>query len=254
MFFYLSKIFALLFLPYPLFLILLLVLCLKLPSLALRLYLRIGFALLLLLSFLPFAHLLLFFLEFAYPKITLEKAPQADAIVVLAAMIRTPNMEGEEPEFNAAVDRILAAEKLFSLKKAPYILLSGASALLTQKGQPEALVLQKWLIQRKMPARQVLIETSSRNTVESALAVAQIAKKQGWQKILLVSSAYHIPRSLACFQKAQLKSIPIPVDYQSLKAFAWPEAAIPSLGGLALSTLALREYIGLLAYKLSGYI
>ena len=115
------------------------------PPIGLGLYLRIGFVFLLLFSLQPFAYLLLFFLEFSYPKIALEKAPQADAIVVLAGMIRTPSIEGEEPEFTGAVDRILAAEKLFALKKAPYVLLSGASALLGQRGQPEALVLQKWL-------------------------------------------------------------------------------------------------------------
>ena len=215
---------------------------------------RLGLSLFVLLSLLPFAHLLLFFLEFAHPKVALEKAPQADAIVVLTGMIHMPSINGEEIEFTAAGDRILAAEKLFHLKKAPYILISGASSSLRQKEQPESLVLQKWLLQRKLPALQVLAETGSRNTAENARAVAQIAKRQGWKKILLLSSAYHMPRSMACFQKVQLKSIPIPVDYQSTTALIWPEAAFPSLRGLALSTVALREYLGLLAYKLGGHI
>ena len=254
MFFYLSKFFSLLFLPYPFFLILFFILSFRLPSMPLRLYLILSLSALLLLSLPPLSRLLLSPLESAYPRLALQEVPKADALVVLAGMIHSPKMEGEELEFNGAVDRILTAEALFALNKATYIVLSGSSSLLLQEGVPEALALKEWLQKRKVPPSRILAETGSRNTAESARALAQKAKKRGWRKILLLTSAYHMPRSMACFRKARLKSIPIPVDYQTWGSLPWPEAIFPSLKALALSTLALREYLGLLAYKISGQI
>ncbi len=258
-FFYLSKIFPLLFFPYPLSLILFTIICIKMPAGSLRRWARLGLSCLLLLSFPPLANLLLLPLEKAYPSQALPQVPKADVIIVLAGMVRPEapldNNTFDQPEFTGSVDRILAAEKLLTLGKAPILVISGSSGLLAKGSFSEASLLKKWLRKRhpKLAAK-ILSEDRSRNTAQSAKIISSMAKKQGWNKILLVSSAYHLPRSVACFDKQKTNVIPVAVDFQSTRNHPWPESAFPSLSGLSLSTLALREYLGLLSYQLKGYI
>ncbi len=201
-------------------------------------------------------------------------------IVVLAGMLHTPILSEKGLEFNGAVERILAGEELLFLKKAPVLLITGSTSLLTQKGLSEAFILKNWLEKRNSNHnnhnQKIIAESTSKNTAESAHHLARMANQKKWKRILLVTSAYHMPRTMLCFQKAfwqisetfskkvvkkksieipnSVKIIPFPVDYQFGKELPWPESIIPNLRGLSLSTLALREFIGIIAYKLTGRI
>ena len=257
LFFYLSKIIPLLFFPYPLSLIVLTIVCIKMPAGWLRKLVRLTLICLLLLSWPPLANLLILPLENAYPKQPISESSQADVIVALAGMLRSSSEAEtfEQPEFTGAVDRILAAEKLLLMKKAPLLVISGSSGLLNKGDFSEAALLKEWLV-KKHPqlSSRIQAEEESRNTAQSAQALASLARTQTWRKILLVTSAYHMPRSVLCFQKQGLEVIPVSVDWQGASKHYWPESAFPSLGGLSLSTLALREYLGLAAYWLRGYL
>ena len=102
-------------------------------------------------------------------------------------------------------------------------------------------------------------ENQSRNTYENAVYSKKIIDQLGvgnpsiktglW---LLVTSATHMPRSVKIFEKQGIQIIPIPVDYQTSHTLDWREFSIT--GGAVLWNNLLHEYIGIVAYKLTGKI
>lgn len=254
MFFVLSKVLAMLLFPYSLFLLVAVCVAWRMPRSRLRLLFRLALFFLVALSINWGATLLVRPLENRFPAVPGSQIPRADAIVVLSGMINVAADRGR-PEFLSSVDRILYAEQLWHEGRAPHLLISGGSGLLLQKGNSEAEVLGVWLRGvRRLPAGAVMTEPASRNTHENALATARIAKERGWKKVHLVTSAFHMPRSVACFRKVGLEVVPLPVDYYTFTTPPGPEAFVPTPGALALSTMAIKEYLGLIAYYLRGYI
>ena len=264
MFFYLSKIFSIFFLPYTLFLLLLFWISIRLPASFLRIFLRIALVSILILSFWPFSNLLLSSLESQYPSVPIRNIKNADVIVLLSGMIQLPSQNKDRPEFTSSVDRLLLAEYLWKKQPASFLFITGGSPYLRQEGLGEAQILKNWLLKYRnissLRQKKILAENKSRNTAESAKAFLAFQKKYSWKKIILVTSAYHMPRTLLAFQKQGAKVLydlqinPFPVDYKAKKYIPWPEGWFFSLLALEASTLAIREYWGLLAYKIKGYI
>ncbi|MCB1325271.1 MAG: YdcF family protein [Spirochaetales bacterium] len=192
-------------------------------------------------------------LEDRYARLRVSEAPQVDAVVILGGAVN-PLIGGETPEFNAAVDRLLTGMDFLRAGKSRRIVLSGGSGLLLQRGEPEAIVLKQWLESRLPRDIEIISEDRSRNTAENSQFTARIARERNWARVLLVTSAFHMPRSVACFEQAGLSVIPAPTDYYRADVFAGPEALFPSASALNVTTMALKEYAGLLAYWLAGYI
>jgi uncharacterized SAM-binding protein YcdF (DUF218 family) len=104
------------------------------------------------------------------------------------------------------------------------------------------------------------LEPDSRNTYENALFSTRILREKGIQRILLVTSALHMPRSLKLFQAQGLEVIPLPTDYTvtqgdqaQLDARAFVLSLLPSAENLALTSRVLKEYIGIIVYDLRGW-
>ena len=254
MFFYLSKIFTWFFFPYNLFLLLC---AAALFFMRKSWFKRIYAAALIGILFLSSGQLssgLLGFLENRYPYRALEDVPPAEAVVVLSGMINSLAGRSDRPEFLSSADRILVGEEILRSKRANYLVISGGSGLILQKGESEAVILNRWLERRGVASEQILIDADSRNTAENAIETAKIAKARGWKRVLLVTSAFHMPRSVLCFRKAGLEVVPVPADYYTFRESPGPEAWFPSMTSLELGTLAIKEYIGIAAYRLRGYL
>ncbi|MBX7058981.1 MAG: YdcF family protein [Leptospirales bacterium] len=254
MFFYLSKIFSGLLFPYALFLLLSIVAAIKLPRSRFRLVFRLALVAIFLLSTNRISGALIAPLESAYPQMRSADAPQADAIVVLGGMSDPLSARLEGPEFLDSVDRILAAELLWRAGKAPLLVISGGLGLMLQRGEPEARALQRWLLARGIPQSAIVIGDRSRNTAENAIETAALARSRGWTRVLLVTSAFHLPRATLCFRKQGLAVIPFPTDYYRSVVDPGPEGIMPAPGAMSLSTVAIKEYLGIVAYWLRGYI
>lgn len=254
MFFYLSKIFSIFLFPYPLFLLLCLVAAWRLPPGRFRRLFAAGLTALILLSSSFVSGELIGLLEDYHPQPKVAGLPPADAVIVLAGMVNALTGQGERPEFLGSADRILAGEELLLAGRAPVLMISGGSGLMLQTGESEARILERWLHARGHEPNQILIEANSRNTGENAVESAKIVRERGWRRVILVTSAFHMPRSMLCFRKAGVEAVAFPVDYYRHRVFAGPEALAPSIGGLRLSTIAIKEYIGIVAYKAKGFI
>ena len=108
--------------------------------------------------------------------------------------------------------------------------------------------------------REVMIEEPfSLNTYENAINVQEILQETSIERILLVTSAFHMPRSLAIFRKLGIDAIPAPTDFLVTRTYYYSFEdfilnIFPQASRLSLTTLALKEYIGLVIYRLQGWL
>ena len=115
-----------------------------------------------------------------------------------------------------------------------------------------------------VPANAIWLEDKSQNTYENALFSAQILKSRGITRVILVTSAQHMPRSVALFEKQGIQVIPAPADF-TITVDSWQQLSennlagqiidlLPNTSNLGLTSNALKEYLGWLAYRLRGWL
>jgi uncharacterized SAM-binding protein YcdF (DUF218 family) len=154
-------------------------------------------------------------------------------------------------EFNEAGDRLAETLKLAQLYPQAKIVLSGGSGLLVANEETEAVTAQRFLTDLGVKPSRLLLEQESRNTHENAeLTLAMLGGTEG--NIVLMTSAFHMPRSVGIFRKAGLEVIAWPVDYRSAgNETAGIDIVNPVLN-LTTTGVAIREWIGLAIYALTG--
>lgn len=195
-------------------------------------------------------------LEGQYPAVAVEKWPRVQAIVVLGGSLRSPNTRHTDIELSEASDRILEAARLYKAQKAPIILMSGGNIdfLSAANLPPESQLMAQLAEEFDVPKAVLLTETTSRNTYENAKNSWEILHPKGINQILLVTSAFHMPRSVAIFNKIGFTVIPATTDFLSGDDDVdWLLNTLPSAEALSNSTLALKEWVGLLTYRLRGW-
>ncbi|MBL8593086.1 MAG: YdcF family protein [Devosia sp.] len=255
MFPYLTRIFWLLVQPLSL-IVLLLVAGLALSWLRRRWISRglIGLALLMLFlcGFTTFGYVLITPLEQRF-----ERPPEpveVDGIVVLGG-----GMDGEVNsvrggfELNRSGDRFVEALRLALRHPNARIVIAGGMAALVQQ-EPEALAGKRFFEAFGIAPERILTDDQSRNTEENALFARQLAGATGNQTWLLVTSAFHMPRAVGLFRKADFAVTPWPADYLASGAEGVRIKPDQSPENIFVSTIALREWTGLLGYYLTGRI
>ena len=255
MFFYASKVIPVFFYPLGLSL-LLLALAILLRSKRARILL-ISAALLLLLTFSSqvVSHALMRSLESQTPSPGIEAVPVEQAIVVLGGYLHSPNALHRDADLKDAGDRLFEGLRLYRAGKAPLIVLTGGNISFLGKDElPEAAAARDVLIEWGVPAAAIVVEDQSRNTEENASYTRRIVHARGIRRILLVTSAFHMPRARAVFRKTGFEVTPVPTDYQT----GWGEPdllfqCLPDTDNLNLSTAALKEWLGLALYRLRGW-
>ena len=94
-------------------------------------------------------------------------------------------------------------------------------------------------------------EDRSRNTAENAKFTREICEQKQYGKVILVTSAFHMPRSVAFFNREGVDVIPYPTDYKTSRHLPMDAFSVtPSADALSHTSLAMKEYMGLLAAKL----
>jgi len=210
-----------------------------------------------------FSNLLARSLEWRYP--TPDEIPAADVIVVLGGGTEPAAYPRPSVEVNSAGDRVLYAASLYKGGKAAHILLSGGSISYLNKGTTTpAEEMASILTAVGVPKEALWLETTSQNTYENALYSKEILANNEIERILLVTSAMHMPRSVALFEKQGIEVIPIPVDFSIIEDESPQDGndsflskiinIIPQTSNLSLTTNAMKEYIGFFIYKLQGWL
>lgn len=206
----------------------------------------------LLLWSLPITSLMLgAYLENRYPYKPPATLPVAEAIVVFGG--NTANNRANwftSYSKQTSHARIDTADDLFFMGKAPKIILSGAAL---EGNVSEALGMATQLRNRGIPKEHLIIENQSTTTRENAFYVNKILQKEGIKQVLLVTSALHMPRSMAALQKFGYQPIPAPNPPQIvLPPNVHP--FLPNARALEGSRSIIKEYIGIIAYSIRGWI
>jgi len=169
-------------------------------------------------------------------------APTAEAIVVLSGMLRAvPSGDGFAYEWSEAADRYFAGVDLALAMKAPKLIFT-RGAQPWSAGAPEGEVLFERARRDLVPEGMLALTPPVENTAQEAAAVAKML--ENGRKIILVTSAFHMPRAQALFQDAGLDVTPWPVDFRASMNKVTPMDFIPSASGLSGTSAALREFLG----------
>lgn len=185
-------------------------------------------------------------LERVYP---VPAAAAGDVIVMLGggATLDTPNVNGRGHLSGFAANRLLTSAQLYQKLNVP-IIISGGKVLETTGCEAE--ISKAILIGLGIPEDKIILEDKSLNTTENALFTKQILERRGFSKPVLVTSAFHMERSVLQFEKAQIAVLPYPTDYQAnLENRFELHQLWPSASALLNTSLALKEYVGILAAK-----
>jgi uncharacterized SAM-binding protein YcdF (DUF218 family) len=179
--------------------------------------------------------------------------PPPTGIVVLGgSMDENLSQARGQPMLNDAAERLTAAAALARLYPNARLVFSGGSGSLAHPDQRESLAVHRLWASLGVPESQMSFEGDSRNTYENALFTRNLIHPQPQDRWLLVTSAFHMPRSIGIFRALGMNFIAYPVDYRT---FGNAEDFAPSSDAtMALRNVetAVREYIGLVAYRLTG--
>lgn len=128
------------------------------------------------------------------------------------------------------------------------LFVGGSDRILSAGQWPEADLAARFWQEQGLPAAQLRLEDQSRNTVENARFTARlpgIDPQAGW---LLITSAWHMPRAMAAFERAGWRVTPWPVDYMADPQVRWTDYSL--VRGPRLWEIVLKEYVGILALRL----
>ncbi|HYG21124.1 MAG TPA: YdcF family protein [Ohtaekwangia sp.] len=185
-----------------------------------------------------------------------QMKPREMGIVLTGATI--PLLQPDDRVyFGRGADRVTHTVQLYKLGLIQKILISGGSGSLYDVDEPEANKFKKAMVMMGVPENDIMIENETRNTHESAAAVKQMLDSLGYraENCLLITSAFHMRRSLACYRKVGLAIAPFATDYYAnIRSYHVDSFIIPKLEALTIWHKLVKEWTGLLAYRMAGYV
>ena len=213
----------------------------------------VALAVLIVMGWQPLPNLLIHHLENQYA----EMAPQADlrgyaGVVVLGGALESGHVSQAhvQPLLNDGAERMTAPVALLQRNPHLRVVFTGGEGALFGTGPNEARRTQVFFDAMGVATGRVAYESASRNTYENAILTAKLPGIDITQRWLLVTSAWHMPRSMATFAKAGWNVTAYPVDFRTGPTTPWTDYSLA--GGANRWELVLHELLGLLSYRLTG--
>lgn len=200
---------------------------------------------------LPVGTVLLAVLEDSVPPWKDDGRPVAGVIVLGGALDGDTSLVRGRIALNEAGERILAIAHWARTHPDTKIVFSGGSAAIIGESISEGRALERFLETLGVPAGRVIVEGDSRNTLENARFTHALLKPAPGDRFVLVTSAYHMPRSVGLFRAAGFTVLPWPVDYRTGSPVQM-QPQVDLVGGLDRLDTAVREWIGLVAARALG--
>jgi len=177
-----------------------------------------------------------------------------DAVIVLGGMVDADATERSgRPEYTPAVERLLRGYELLRAGRARQVLLSGGTLDTRPGALVEADILGRQLELWGVAPERIVREPRSRNTRENALESERLIRERGWTRLLLVTSAAHLPRALGTFEAVGLHPDTLAVDVRAHGFYPHTGWWQPRASNLSASSDALREFFGRFVYRLRGW-
>jgi uncharacterized SAM-binding protein YcdF (DUF218 family) len=200
----------------------------------------------------PIGNALIIPLEQRFPRWDPARGAPAGVVVLGGALSPHVSAARKDVALNEAAERLTATVELARRYPDLRIIFSGGSASLLYDDGVEAEFAVQVLERLGIPPGRVELEDRSRNTVENAVFSKALARPKAGERWLLLTSAYHLPRAIGVFRNAGFAVEAYPVDWRT----AGPADALrpfPTVGdGLRRTDTAVREWVGLAAYWISG--
>lgn len=174
-----------------------------------------------------------------------------DVVVLLGGVTWDRGATPAEPSWSDNVERLTVTHRLLASGKARSAILSGGG--LTPPGLPtEAEYLARQLEAWGVEKDRLVLENAARNTRENATLSKQLIDERGFKTVLIVTSAFHMPRAEGCFRAVGQPVDTLAVDYRLVDPSRDPHL-LPRSEYLALSSEAIHEVVGRVVYRLMGY-
>lgn len=192
--------------------------------------------------------------------IALEQKNQYDAIIIPSGFVINFSVDGQKrTNFSDGNDRMLQAIDLFKRGISNRIIYTGGSDTIFGSFEPESKLGKDFLIACGIPDSCIWIESQSINTYQNAAFTAQMLdiKDKNWRqkKYLLCTAGFHMRRAMACFEKQNFKVDAYSTDIRSIRSKnTILNTIMPNYGGFQAWTFLWKEWIGLVVYKIKGYI
>jgi uncharacterized SAM-binding protein YcdF (DUF218 family) len=218
---------------------------------AARLCVGAGMGCLITLGGVPGGTWLLAFLENRFP-VPHHDLDHVDGVIVLGGSIDAfRSRERGRIALHESAERVTELVALAKRYPDARLVFSGGNGSLDRELPSESAEAQRFFTEMGVDLARMIFEEESRNTYENALFSFGKVRPRPTEKWLLITSAFHMPRAVGCFRKTGWPEVlPWPVDH--LNALSPPWFSSSALANFSAWTLALREYTGLVAYRLMG--
>ena len=216
-----------------------------------KLVVSIGVVLLAILSYGSVSDVLLRPLEYKYPPVlNLDGIQNVKWVVVLGGGHNSdPKLPATSQLSDASLARLVEGFRFHNILPGSKLVLSGGSGF---EQVPNADVLAEVALAIGMDKRDLILESVSRDTEDEAKLLEKIL---GHDRFVLVTSAAHMPRAVALFERLGMEPIPAPTDFWVKKRQGLsPGMFFPSTDGLRKAERAFYEYMGVVWSKLRGQI
>jgi uncharacterized SAM-binding protein YcdF (DUF218 family) len=216
-----------------------------------RILLVLGLAAVFVFGFLPTGRLLFSVLENRFPAWNAAQGAPTGFIVLGGAIDPGTSAVHGSVALTDAAERLTVVPELIRRYPAARVIFTGGNGTLFG-ADAEAPFAAKLFESLGVPPGRVEFEGQSRNTLENALFSKLLAAPKAGQRWVVVTSAYHMPRAIAAFRNVAFEVEAYPVDWQlaGTQGNWWPMRSI--INGLASTDWAVREFIGLAVYRLTG--
>ena len=197
-----------------------------------------------------FAHMLTRSIEQRYPALPVDAFEKADAALLLGGGVAGAiNPDRPQLHLSKGATRVWMAAQLYNAGRVARILVSGGDGFETPSMQRSAEATRILLNAMGVPNEAIDLEYNSRDTIENAKLSRSIFEKNHLNKILLVTSAVHMPRALELVRRAFASTdiiiLPASTDVEGLPTTLHPIGRFfPTIFGLDLTTRAIKEIIG----------
>jgi uncharacterized SAM-binding protein YcdF (DUF218 family) len=207
---------------------------------------------LLICGFSPLGDLLLVPLETRFPPWDPSRGEPYGIIVLGGGIDPDLSLDNHTTVFTDGSNQFIAAAELGRRYPSALIVYAGGSANLISDQAREADYAIPAFQALGIPRERLIIERRSRNTEENAEFSKEIVGPKPGQRWLLVTSAFHMPRSVGIFRKVGFPVEPYPVDWRTRGRSHRLRFSSSFLSGMSRTEVAAREWIGLFAYWLTG--
>lgn len=178
-----------------------------------------------------------------------------EAGIVLGGM-SVQDEEMGRAQFYRGVDRLIQAIDLYKRGIIKKIIFTGGSGRILHPEMREGVYLKDYILKMGVNENDLIIESESNNTYQNALFTKSLLEEEKINgKLLLITSAFHMKRSLGCFEKQNILVEPFSTDrYSGSPKFEFDFHIIPDVSALSGWTNYIHEVVGYVTYKLKGYL